>query len=240
MKISTKGRYGIRALIDLVINSECGSVTLKAISERQEISERYLEQIFSLLRKSGLIIGRKGAQGGYTLSKTPNEITVGEILRALEGESLLIDINDEDSNDMDFQIRHDQLQIDGLDVAQRIHGDIEAGIGHHMHDVLVVKAADNVHDGIGLADVGEELVAETCALAGALHQTGDVHEFDDSGGLLVRLVHFGQLLQPLIGNGHRAHVGVDGAEGIVCAFCAGVGDGVEQGALAHVGQTHDT
>ena len=101
MKISTKGRYGLRALIDLVINSENESVTLKAISERQEISERYLEQIFSLLRKSGLIIGRKGAQGGYTLSKTPNEITVGEILRALEGESLLIDINDEDSNDME-------------------------------------------------------------------------------------------------------------------------------------------
>ena len=101
MKISTKGRYGIRALIDLVINSEYGSVTLKAISERQEISERYLEQIFSLLRKSGLIIGRKGAQGGYTLSKSPSEITIGEILRALEGESLLIDINNEDSNDME-------------------------------------------------------------------------------------------------------------------------------------------
>ena len=101
MKISTKGRYGIRALIDLVINSECGSVTLKAISERQEISERYLEQIFSLLRKSGLIIGRKGAQGGYTLSKSPNEITIGEILRALEGESLLIDISDDNSNDIE-------------------------------------------------------------------------------------------------------------------------------------------
>lgn len=101
MKISTKGRYGIRALIDLVINSECGSVTLKAISERQEISERYLEQIFSLLRKAGLIIGRKGAQGGYTLSKNPNEITIGEILRALEGESLLIDINDDNSNDVE-------------------------------------------------------------------------------------------------------------------------------------------
>ncbi len=101
MKISTKGRYGIRALIDLVINSECGSVTLKAISERQEISERYLEQIFSLLRKSGLIIGRKGAQGGYTLSKSPKEITIGEILRTLEGESLLIDISDDNSNDME-------------------------------------------------------------------------------------------------------------------------------------------
>ena len=101
MKISTKGRYGIRALIDLVVNSECGSVTLKAISERQEISERYLEQIFSLLRKSGLIMGRKGAQGGYILSKNPNEITVGEVLRALEGESLLIDINEDEENCME-------------------------------------------------------------------------------------------------------------------------------------------
>ena len=101
MKISTKGRYGIRALIDLVVNSECGSVTLKAISERQEITERYLEQIFSLLRKSGLIIGRKGAQGGYILSKNPNEITVGEVLRALEGESLLIDINEDEENCME-------------------------------------------------------------------------------------------------------------------------------------------
>ena len=101
MKISTKGRYGIRALIDLVVNSECGSVTLKTISERQEISERYLEQIFSLLRKSGLIIGRKGAQGGYTLSKAPNEITIGEVLRALEGESLLIDINEDETNCME-------------------------------------------------------------------------------------------------------------------------------------------
>ena len=101
MKISTKGRYGIRALIDLVVNSECGSVTLKAISERQEISERYLEQIFSLLRKSGLIIERKGAQGGYILSKNPNEITVGEVLRALEGESLLIDINEDEENCME-------------------------------------------------------------------------------------------------------------------------------------------
>ena len=101
MKISTKGRYGIRALIDLVINSECGSVTLKGISERQEISERYLEQIFSLLRKSGLIIGKKGAQGGYTLTKHPNEITLGEILKVLEGDLLLIDVKEYEANEME-------------------------------------------------------------------------------------------------------------------------------------------
>ena len=101
IKISTKGRYGIRALIDLVVNSECGSVTLKAISERQEISERYLEQIFSLLRKSGLIIGKKGAQGGYTLTKHPNEITIGEILKVLEGDLLLIDVKEYEANEME-------------------------------------------------------------------------------------------------------------------------------------------
>ena len=84
MKISTKGRYGIKALIDLVMNSENESVTLKTISKRQNISERYLEQIFSALRKSGIIIGRKGAQGGYTLAKDPKEITISEILRVLE------------------------------------------------------------------------------------------------------------------------------------------------------------
>ena len=101
MKISTKSRYGIIALIDLVINSEYGSVTLKAISERQNISERYLEQIFSLLRKSGLIIGKKGAQGGYTLTKHTNEITIGEILKVLEGDLLLIDVKEYEANEME-------------------------------------------------------------------------------------------------------------------------------------------
>ncbi len=98
MKISTKGRYGIKALIDLVMNSENESVTLKTISKRQNISERYLEQIFSALRKSGIIIGRKGAQGGYTLAK---EITISEILRVLEGESLLVDISNDGVDELE-------------------------------------------------------------------------------------------------------------------------------------------
>ena len=95
MKISTKGRYGIKALIDLVMNSENESVTLKTISER------YLEQIFSALRKSGIIIGRKGAQGGYTLAKDPKEITISEILRVLEGESLLVDISNDGVDELE-------------------------------------------------------------------------------------------------------------------------------------------
>lgn len=101
MKISTKGRYGIRALVDLIIISETQSVTLKEISERQDISERYLEQIFSMLRKAGIIIGRKGAQGGYVLSKNADEITIADVLIALEGDIIIADINKENSNEVE-------------------------------------------------------------------------------------------------------------------------------------------
>ena len=139
-----------------------------------------------------------------------------------------------------LQVRHDQLQVDGLDVAQGVHGDVLACIGHHVHDVLVVKASDHMDDGVRAADVLQELVAQAGALAGALYQTGDVHELDDGGRLFVRLVHLRQLVQPLIRHSHHAHIGLDGAEGVVGAFGACVGNGVEQGALAHVGQTHDT
>jgi len=101
VKISTKGRYGLRALIDLAINIDSENVSIKTISERQNISERYLEQIFSLLRKGGIIVGRKGAQGGYTLGKNPSELTISEILKVLEGENIFIDINEEEENELE-------------------------------------------------------------------------------------------------------------------------------------------
>ncbi|EEH97584.1 Rrf2 family transcriptional regulator [Clostridium tertium] len=101
MKISTKGRYGLRALIDLAINIDSENVSIKTISERQNISERYLEQIFSLLRKGGIIVGRKGAQGGYILGKNPSELTISEILKVLEGENIFIDINEEEENELE-------------------------------------------------------------------------------------------------------------------------------------------
>lgn len=94
MKISTKGRYGLKAMVDLAVNSVNDSVTLKSISQRQNISEGYLEQIFSSLRKEGLVKGRKGSQGGYILAKSMNEITVGNILRALEGELVVVERDD--------------------------------------------------------------------------------------------------------------------------------------------------
>lgn len=85
MKLSTKGRYGLRAIIDLARYSEEEPVSISSISARQDISERYLEQLVGLLRKAGLVKSIRGASGGYVLAKDMDEISVGDVLRALEG-----------------------------------------------------------------------------------------------------------------------------------------------------------
>jgi len=86
MNISTKGRYGLRAMVDIAVHSFGEFIPLKIIAERQDISENYLEQVFSTLRKAKLVKSARGSQGGYTLSKDASEITVGEVLRILEGD----------------------------------------------------------------------------------------------------------------------------------------------------------
>lgn len=85
MKLSTKGRYGLRALIDLAQYSEIEPVSISSIAARQGISERYLEQLMAMLKKAGLVKSIRGAGGGYVLTKETKEISVGDVLRALEG-----------------------------------------------------------------------------------------------------------------------------------------------------------
>ncbi|WP_244833057.1 Rrf2 family transcriptional regulator [Clostridium sp. BJN0001] len=85
MKLSTKGRYGVRAMVDLASNYGTTPVSIKTISERENLSEYYLEQLFSPLRRANLIRSIRGAQGGYILCRKPNEITVGDIITVLEG-----------------------------------------------------------------------------------------------------------------------------------------------------------
>ncbi len=85
MKLSTKGRYGLRALIDLALHSEQEAVSIACIAARQNISESYLEQLIAKLRKAGLVSSVRGAGGGYILARPAGEISVGDILRALEG-----------------------------------------------------------------------------------------------------------------------------------------------------------
>ncbi len=86
MKLSTKGRYGLRAVLDLAINGKNEAVALSGIAERQDISISYLEQLIAKLKKAGIVNSIRGAQGGYILAKKPEEISVGDILRALEGD----------------------------------------------------------------------------------------------------------------------------------------------------------
>ena len=95
MIISSKGKYGLVALMDICLYSGSEAITLKSVSKRQNISERYLEQIFSILRKGGIITSKKGAQGGYFLARTAADITVGEILNILEGDLKIVSPSEE-------------------------------------------------------------------------------------------------------------------------------------------------
>ena len=99
MKVSTRGRYGLRAMVDLAVHTNGGHVALYSIAERQGISINYLEQVFSMLKKAGLVRSVKGAGGGYVLAGSPATLKVGTILRALEGNLSVIDEKTEGSGE---------------------------------------------------------------------------------------------------------------------------------------------
>jgi Rrf2 family protein len=91
MKISTRGRYGVRLLIDLAEHSSESHMSLASVADRQGISIRYLEQVAVILRRSGFIRSVKGASGGYALARSPQDIILGDALRVLEGDMLVVD-----------------------------------------------------------------------------------------------------------------------------------------------------
>ena len=132
-----------------------------------------------------------------------------------------------------LEVREDQLEVDGLDVADGIDAAVD------VNDIVVVEAADDVNDRVALADVGEELIAQTLALRRAAHQPRDVDELDDGGGVFFGVIHFGENVQPLVRDGDDADVGVDRAEGIVGGLRARVGQRVEERALPHVRKSDD-
>ena len=90
MKISTRSRYGLRAVYDLAVNQDA-PIPVKVIAQRQNISEAYLEQLFASLKRAQIVTSSRGAQGGYRLSRSPGEISIGEVLRALEGSTSIAD-----------------------------------------------------------------------------------------------------------------------------------------------------
>ncbi len=85
MKLSTKGRYGLRAMLDLALSEQTGPIASHTIAQRQDISERYLEQLLIPLKQAGLVKSIRGSQGGYVLGRAPKDISVGDIIRVLEG-----------------------------------------------------------------------------------------------------------------------------------------------------------
>lgn len=98
MKISTRGRYALRMMIDLAQHYNEGFIALKDISKRQDISKKYLEQIIPFLNRNNLLIANKGHMGGYRLAKTPSKITVREILESAEGSLTPVSCMDNNPN----------------------------------------------------------------------------------------------------------------------------------------------
>ncbi len=96
MKLSTRGRYGIHLMYDLALNADGGPQSIKAIAEREGMPDAYLEQLIAVLKREKLVTSTRGAQGGYMLARRPEEITVGEVLRVLEGGLSLMEGLDED------------------------------------------------------------------------------------------------------------------------------------------------
>ena len=88
MKVSTRGRYGLRAMINIAVFENKGNISLRSIAEKENISEAYLEQIMVPLKKAGLVKSARGSSGGYVLGKEADEIKVGDIFRTLEGSIL--------------------------------------------------------------------------------------------------------------------------------------------------------
>lgn len=133
MKISTKGRYALRLMLELALQDDGEPVSIKDIAKRQGISEKYSEQIISLLNKAGFVKSIRGAAGGYVLKKQPKEYTVGMILRTTEGSLAPVDCIEE-----------------GYGECERMAGCVTVMIWKKIND-----AVNEVVDNITLADLVE-------------------------------------------------------------------------------------
>lgn len=153
MKLSTKGRYGLRALIDLAQYSEEEAVSIASIAARQNISESYLEQLVAKLKKAGLVVSIRGAQGGYRLARPADTVSVGDVLRALEGNLEAVECS-----------AHTDEGCQGADLCvtkyvwQRINESIARTVDEMMLDQLVEesKKARQKCKGAGTVDFSRE------------------------------------------------------------------------------------
>ena len=125
MKISTKGRYALRLMLDIALNDEGRPVRIKDVAERQGVSDKYLEQIVAVLNRAGYVKSVRGPQGGYRLVKAPGEYTVGSILRLTEGSLAPVACLDYEQNDCERQ-----EQCATLEVWKRLDAAIKGVVDH--------------------------------------------------------------------------------------------------------------
>ncbi|HEY3424474.1 MAG TPA: Rrf2 family transcriptional regulator [Negativicutes bacterium] len=137
MKLSTKGRYGVAAMYDLALHYGQGPISLKSVANRQKISEHYLEQLMGVLRKAGYVKSVRGAQGGYALTKEPAQVSVGDIIRIMEGPIAPVDCLLADAAANNYCER--------MDIC------VTRGVWAKVRDSIV-----NVLDSISLADLCRE------------------------------------------------------------------------------------
>ncbi len=135
MKISTKGKYGLRAMIDLAQYSEQEAVSISSIAQRQKISESYLEQLVAKLKKAGLVVSIRGAAGGYRLARPAAGISVGDVLRALEGDVRAVICTAQTEEGCEGE----ELCVTKY-VWQRINESIEKTVDEMMLDQLVAES----------------------------------------------------------------------------------------------------
>ena len=143
MKLSTKGRYGLRAYIDLAKNSGKGPVSIGSIAARQDISERYLEQLMAKLKKAGLVKSVRGAGGGYALAKPPGEVSAGDVLRALEG-SLEPVVCAAFHPEEECPVQENCVT---KYVWQKVNESVSRTVDHIMIDTLLEKSRENSQEG---------------------------------------------------------------------------------------------
>ena len=136
MLISSRGQYAIRILLDLAIHDSGEAINVKTIAERQELSEKYMEQILSVLQKAGFVVSTRGSHGGYHLTKKPANYTIGKILRTVDGQ--LIPATQQE----DIQERPVEL------VVNELWGNLQEQIENTLDSVTLLDLMNSYNDKI--------------------------------------------------------------------------------------------
>lgn len=136
MLISSRGQYAIRILLDLAIHDSGEAINVKTIAERQELSEKYMEQILSVLQKAGFVVSTRGYHGGYHLTKKPENYTIGKILRTVDG-SLIPATQQEDIQERPVEL-----------VVNELWGNLQEQIENTLDSVTLLDLMNSYNDKI--------------------------------------------------------------------------------------------